>query len=294
MSDSLVLKCLKIGRSAERWESGQRAAPVRSLPPAHQLSPVRAYPTPPAPPRRNSRTARLSHTHLLPLPLQVSTDDLPAIFQKYGDDEFVMDLLEEFVREANTSLAVIETKDDARAVQSAAHRIKGSAGNLDLHSIRQIAEVVEVNAVSDGVEWPYRGGDGGGADEGDGEFDAVVRAAAPLLPRRAPRGRSHAAAPSAGLATQGARQARRRPTTARRRATKGGRDRLGVVGDVERQVVDGVDRLTRVPPPSSSHLVCPYEEVWQPWQVCDRVKCDPSDRSDLVGECATRPRAICA
>lgn len=185
MSDSLVLKCLKIGRSAERWESGQRAAPVRSLPPAHQLSPVRAYPTPPAPPRRNSRTARLSHTHLLPLPLQVSTDDLPAIFQKYGDDEFVMDLLEEFVREANTSLAVIETRDDARAVQSAAHRIKGSAGNLDLHSIRQIAEVVEVNAVSDGVEWPYRGGDGGGADEGDGEFDAVVRAAAPLLPRRA-------------------------------------------------------------------------------------------------------------
>ena len=95
-----------------------------------------------------------------------------------------MDLLEEFVREANTSLAVIETKDDARAVQSAAHRIKGSAGNLDLHSIRQIAEVVEVNAVSDGVEWPYRGGDG--ADEGDGECDAVVRAAAPLLPRRAP------------------------------------------------------------------------------------------------------------
>ena len=78
---------------------------------------------------------------------------------------------------------MIETKDDARAVQSAAHRIKGSAGNLDLHSIRQIAEVVEVNAVSDGVEWPYRGD---GADEGDGEFDAVVRAAAPLLPRRAP------------------------------------------------------------------------------------------------------------
>ena len=188
-----------------------------------------------------------------------------------------MDLLEEFVREANTSLAVIETKDDARAVQSAAHRIKGSAGNLDLHSIRQIAEVVEVNAVSDGVECPYRG-DGGAADEGDGEFDAVVRAAAPLLPRRAPRARTlpaarrpHAAAPSAGLATQGARQARRRPATARRRATKGGRDRLGVVGDVERQVVDGVDRLTRVPPPSSSHLVCPYEEVWQPWQVCDLV-----------------------
>ena len=75
----------------------------------------------------------------------------------------------------------------------------------------------------------------------------------------------------AGLATQGARQARRRPTTARRRATKGGRDRLGVVGDVERQVVDGVDRLTRVPLPSSSHLVRPYEEVWQPWQVCDLV-----------------------
>ena len=220
----------------------------------------------------------MSHTHLLPLPLQVSTDDLPAIFQKYGDDEFVMDLLEEFVREANTSLAVIETKDDARAVQSAAHRIKGSAGNLDLHSIRQIAEVVEVNAVSDGVEWPYRGGDGGGADEGDGEFDAVVRAAAPLSPRRAPApapcpppAAHTAAAPSAGLATQGARQARRRPTTARRRAAKGGRDRLGVVGDVERQVVDGVDRLTRVPPPSSSHLVCPYEEVWQPWQVCDLV-----------------------
>ena len=136
------------------------------------------------PPRRNSRTARLSHTHLLPLPLQVSTDDLPAIFQKYGDDEFVMDLLEEFVREANTSLAVIETKDDARAVQSAAHRIKGSAGNLDLHSIRQIAEVVEVNAVSDGVEWPYRGGDG--ADEGDGEFDAVVRAPAPAPRARTP------------------------------------------------------------------------------------------------------------
>jgi HPt (histidine-containing phosphotransfer) domain-containing protein len=129
--------------------------------------------------------AHTAHTARLAAP-QVSRDDLPAIFQKYGDDEFVMDLLEEFVREANTSLAVIETKDDARAVQSAAHRIKGSAGNLDLHSIRQIAEVVEVNAVSDGVEWPYRGGDGGGADEGDGEFDAVVRAAAPLLPRRAP------------------------------------------------------------------------------------------------------------
>ena len=145
------------------------------------------------------RRARISHTtraaatraHIPHRPRrraapQVSRDDLPAIFQKYGDDEFVMDLLEEFVREANTSLAVIETKGDARAVQSAAHRIKGSAGNLDLHSIRQIAEVVEVNAVSDGVEWPYRGGDGGGADEGDGEFDAVVRAAAPLLPRRAP------------------------------------------------------------------------------------------------------------
>ena len=145
------------------------------------------------------RRARISHTtraaatraHIPHRPPrlaapQVSRDDLPAIFQKYGDDEFVMDLLEEFVREANTSLAVIETKGDARAVQSAAHRIKGSAGNLDLHSIRQIAEVVEVNAVSDGVEWPYRGGDGGAADEGDGEFDAVVRAAAPLLPRRAP------------------------------------------------------------------------------------------------------------
>ena len=144
------------------------------------------------------RRARISHTaraaatraHIPHHPRrraapQVSRDDLPAIFQKYGDDEFVMDLLEEFVREANTSLAVIETKGDARAVQSAAHRIKGSAGNLDLHSIRQIAEVVEVNAVSDGVEWPYRGGDGGGADEGDGEFDAVVRARA-LLPRRAP------------------------------------------------------------------------------------------------------------
>ena len=117
-----------------------------------------------------------------------------------------MDLLEEFVREANTSLAVIETKDDARAVQSAAHRIKGSAGNLDLHSIRQIAEVVEVNAVSDGVEWPYRGGDGGGADEGDGEFDAVVRAAAPLLPRRAPRARTLPAA--------------RRPPLTRRRALR--------------------------------------------------------------------------
>ena len=131
----------------------------------------------------SSFPAHTAHTARLAAP-QVSRDDLPAIFQKYGDDEFVMDLLEEFVREANTSLAVIETKDDARAVQSAAHRIKGSAGNLDLHSIRQIAEVVEVNAVSDGVEWPYRGGDG--ADEGDGEFDAVVRAAAPLLPRRAP------------------------------------------------------------------------------------------------------------
>ena len=137
--------------------------------------------------------AHTAHTARLAAP-QVSRDDLPAIFQKYGDDEFVMDLLEEFVREANTSLAVIETKDDARAVQSAAHRIKGSAGNLDLHSIRQIAEVVEVNAVSDGVEWPYRGGDGGGADEGDGEFDAVVRAAAPLLPRRAPRARTLPAA----------------------------------------------------------------------------------------------------
>ena len=208
------------------------------------------------------RRARISHTtraaatraHIPHRPRrraapQVSRDDLPAIFQKYGDDEFVMDLLEEFVREANTSLAVIETKDDARAVQSAAHRIKGSAGNLDLHSIRQIAEVVEVNAVSDGVDWPYRGGDGGGADEGDGEFDAVVRARNSPAAARARRARrSHAAAPSAGLATQGARQARRRPTTARRRATKGGRDRLGVVGDVERQVVDGVDRLTRVPP----------------------------------------------
>ena len=143
------------------------------------------------------RRARISHTtraaatraHIPHRPRrraapQVSRDDLPAIFQKYGDDEFVMDLLEEFVREANTSLAVIETKDDARAVQSAAHRIKGSAGNLDLHSIRQIAEVVEVNAVSDGVEWPYR--DGGGADEGDGEFDAVVRAPATLPLARAP------------------------------------------------------------------------------------------------------------
>ena len=275
MSDSLVLKCLKIGRSTDRWESGSTAAPVRSLPSARQLSSVRVQRA------RISHNARAAATraHIPHHPRrraapQVSRDDLPAIFQKYGDDEFVMDLLEEFVREANTSLAVIETKDDARAVQSAAHRIKGSAGNLDLHSIRQIAEVVEVNAVSDGVEWPYRGGDG--ADEGDGEFDAVVRAAAILPPARArtPRpqpARSHAAAPSAGLATQGARQARRRPTTARRRAAKGGRDRLGVVGDVERQVVDGVDRLTRVPPPSSSHLVCPYEEVWQPWQVCDLV-----------------------
>ena len=89
---------------------------------------------------------------------------------------------------------MIETRDDARAVQSAAHRIKGSAGNLDLHSIRQIAEVVEVNAVSDGVEWPYRGGDGGGADEGDGEFDAVVRAAAPQT-ARAPRIRTLPARP---------------------------------------------------------------------------------------------------
>ena len=186
MSDSLVLKCLKIGRSPTdgktvRW---QRPCALSRRPINYLLfaCDARAYPTPPAP-RRRIFFSRASHTARAAAP-QVSRDDLPAIFQKYGDDEFVMDLLEEFVREANTSLAVIETKDDARAVQSAAHRIKGSAGNLDLHSIRQIAEVVEVNAVSDGVEWPYRGGDGGGADEGDGEFDAVVRAARPL-PRRA-------------------------------------------------------------------------------------------------------------
>ena len=183
---------------------GERAAgSAGALSPASpSISPDRACPTPPAPPRRNSRTARLSHTHLLPLPLQVSTDDLPAIFQKYGDDEFVMDLLEEFVREANTSLAVIETKDDARAVQSAAHRIKGSAGNLDLHNIRQIAEVVEVNAVSDGVEWPYRGGGGGGADEATASLTPWC---ARPRPAPAPRARTHPA---------------RRPPLTRRRALR--------------------------------------------------------------------------
>ena len=137
--------------------SGQR--PVRSLrqPINYLLFALHARAGAHGPaPRRASSDPRIPRHGLAPCRSAVSRDDLPAIFQKYGDYEFVMDLLEEFVREANTSLAVIETKDDARAVQSAAHRIKGSAGNLDLHSIRQIAEVVEVNAVSDGVEWPYR------------------------------------------------------------------------------------------------------------------------------------------